>query len=161
MVSKQFSREGPVDDYEAGPLQSLTHPLLPNPPYTSNYLSLTQDLLRSQKSNQCSKLILLISKSGWLSPPIKSAKCLQLKLLSLCNSVYVGETCLHFSTCVREHETNDKNSQSCKHLKSSNVSKNISNENCFTITDSSQSSYQHRIKEVLHPSSIYSFPMPT
>ena len=35
-----------------------------------------------------------------------------------CNSVYVGETCRHISTRVREHLCTDKNSHVYKHLQS-------------------------------------------
>ena len=40
-----------------------------------------------------------------------------------CNSVYVGETCRHISTRVREHLFTDKNSHVYKHLQSSKTCK--------------------------------------
>ena len=38
-----------------------------------------------------------------------------------CNACYVGETCRHFSTCVREHLLSDRASYIFKHLKDSPV----------------------------------------
>ena len=68
-----------------------------------------------------------------------------------CNSVYVGETCRHFSTRVREHISRDKNSHIYKHLlSSSNCRKQLCSEDSFTILDTAISSYQLKIKEALH-----------
>ena len=43
-----------------------------------------------------------------------------------CNSVYVGETCRHFSTRAREHLARDKNSHIYKHPNSSKTCKKLS-----------------------------------
>ena len=68
-----------------------------------------------------------------------------------CSSVYVGETCRHFSTRVREHLARDKNSHIYKHLTSSKTcKKTVSNESCFTILDTAKCSYELKIKEALH-----------
>ena len=68
-----------------------------------------------------------------------------------CNSVYVGETCQHFSTRVHEYTAKDKISHICNHLASSNTCKRIiSHKNSVTILDTANCSFQRKIKEVFH-----------
>ena len=67
-----------------------------------------------------------------------------------CNSVYVGETCRHISTRIREHLFTDKNSHIFKHLKSSKTCRNSCNDSCFKIIDRAKSYHQLKVKEALH-----------
>jgi len=67
-----------------------------------------------------------------------------------CNSVYVGETCRHISTRVREHLFNDKNSYVYKHLRSSKTCKDSCDESCFKVIDSAKTYNQRKVKEALH-----------
>ena len=67
-----------------------------------------------------------------------------------CNSVYVGETCRHISTRIREHLFTDKNSHIFKHLKSSKTCSNSCNDSCFKIIDRAKSYHQLKVKEALH-----------
>ena len=67
-----------------------------------------------------------------------------------CNSVYVGETCRHISTRVREHLCTDKNSHVYKHLQSYKTCKDSCDESCFKVIDSAKTYHQLKIKEALH-----------
>ena len=66
------------------------------------------------------------------------------------NSVYVGETCRHISTRVREYLCTDKNSHVYKHLHSYKTCKDSCDESCFKVIDSAKTYYQLKIKEALH-----------
>ena len=66
-----------------------------------------------------------------------------------CNSAHVCETSRHLSTRVREHLSTD-NSNTFKHLKSSDKYKKACNDSCFTILDSASTYHQLTIKEALH-----------
>ena len=115
-----------------------------------------RSLLKAYCSNLDTRLIFSSYKVGNMfsikDPIPKSLRSLVVYKFSCagCNSVYVGETCRHFTTRVREHVTRDKNSHIYKYLLSSSLCKQVSNENCFTILDTAKSSYQLKIKEVLH-----------
>ena len=66
-------------------------------------------------------------------------------------ALYVGETCRHFSTRVREHISWDNSLHIYKHLlSSSSCCKELISEDSFTILDTATSSYQLKIKEALH-----------
>ena len=67
-----------------------------------------------------------------------------------CNSVYVGETCRHISTRVREHLCTDKNSHVYKHLQNYKTCKDSCDESCFKVIDSAKTYHQLKIKEALH-----------
>ena len=67
-----------------------------------------------------------------------------------CTSVYVGETCRHISTRVREHLCTDKNSHVYKHLQSYKTCKDSCDESCFKVIDSAKTYHQLKIKEALH-----------
>ena len=67
-----------------------------------------------------------------------------------CNSVYVGETCRHISTRIREHLATDKNSHTFKHLQSSKPCKDACNDSYYEIIDSAKSYQQLKIREAFH-----------
>ena len=67
-----------------------------------------------------------------------------------CNSVYVGETCRHISTRVREHLCTDKNSHIYKHLQSYKTCEDSCDESCFKVIDSAKTYHQLKFKEALH-----------
>ena len=67
-----------------------------------------------------------------------------------CNSVYVGETCRHISTRVREHLFTDKSSHIYKHLQSSKTCKDSCDESCFKVIDLAKTYNQLKFKEALH-----------
>ena len=67
-----------------------------------------------------------------------------------CNAVYVGETCRHMSTRVREHLFTDKNSHVYKLLQSSKTCKDFCDESCFKAIDSAKTYNQLKVKEALH-----------
>ena len=67
-----------------------------------------------------------------------------------CNSVYVGETCRHISTRVREHLCTDKNSHVYKHLQSYKTCKDSCDESCFKVLDSAKTYHQLKVKEAVH-----------
>ena len=66
-----------------------------------------------------------------------------------CNSVYVGETCRHISTRIREHLFTDKNSHVYKHLHSSKACIDSCDESCFKVTDSAKTYDQLKIIEAV------------
>ena len=63
---------------------------------------------------------------------------------------YVGETCRHISTRVREHLCTDKNSHIYKHLQSYKTFKDSCDESCIKVIDSAKTYHQLKIKEALH-----------
>ena len=67
-----------------------------------------------------------------------------------CNFVYIGKTCQHISTRVREHLFTDKNSHVYKHLQSSKTCKDSCDESCFKVIDSAKTYHQLKVKEALH-----------
>ena len=67
-----------------------------------------------------------------------------------CNSVYVGQTCRHISTRIREHLGTDKNSHIFKHLQSSIPCKDAGYDSCFKIIDTAKSYHHLKIKESMH-----------
>ena len=64
-----------------------------------------------------------------------------------CNSVYVGESCRHILTRVREHLFTDKNSHVYKHLQSSKTCKDSCDESCVKVINSAKT--YHQLKEAL------------
>ena len=126
-----------------------------------NISSFAQRKVRSILKAYCSNLdIRLVFSSYKLSNMFSSKDPIPKSLRSRvvyklcctgCNSVYVGETCRHFSTRVREHISRDKSSHIYKHLlSSSSCRKKLISEDSFTILDTATSSYQLKIKEALH-----------
>ena len=65
-------------------------------------------------------------------------------------SCYIGETKRHLPTRIDEHLVTDKKSDVVKHLLENSASKNLCDENCFTIIDPASSSFRLKLKETLH-----------
>ena len=139
------------------PSKSIIHFKLPY----LNASAFTQRKLKSLLKSYCTNLQIRLAFSSYKVSNMFSIKDpIPISLRSLvvykfscagCNSVYVGETCRHFSTRVREHLARDKNSHIHKHLTSSKTCKQtVSNESCFTILDTAKCSYELKIKEALH-----------
>ena len=67
-----------------------------------------------------------------------------------CNACYVGETCRHFSTRVREHLVSDKASHIFRHLKDSPHCRALCSADNFHVLDHASAGFQHKIKEAIH-----------
>ena len=67
-----------------------------------------------------------------------------------CTACYVGETCRHFSTRVREHLTTDRTSNVFRHLESSPQCRSLCSADCFKILDYASTDFQLKIKEAIH-----------
>ena len=67
-----------------------------------------------------------------------------------CDACYVGETCQHFSTRVREHLVNDRASHTFKHLKDSPHCRTLCSADSFHVLDHASTSFQLKIKEAIH-----------
>ena len=63
---------------------------------------------------------------------------------------YVGETSRHYVTHVRELLSTNRASHIHKHLQASESRRNLCTKNNFKILHSASSTYQLKIKEVLH-----------
>ena len=71
-------------------------------------------------------------------------------ICSGCNASYIGETCRHLTTRIKEHLVSDKNSHILKHLQSSPDCKSKCTINCFSILDKANSQFSLKIKEGIH-----------
>ena len=67
-----------------------------------------------------------------------------------CNACYIGETCRHFSTHVREHLVSDRASHIFKHLKDSPHCRALCLADNFHVLDHAATSFQLKIKEAIH-----------
>ena len=67
-----------------------------------------------------------------------------------CNACYVGETCRHFSTRVREHLVSDRASHIFKHLKDSPHCRALCSEDNFHVLDHASNGFQLKIIEAIH-----------
>ena len=67
-----------------------------------------------------------------------------------CNACYVGETCRHFSTRVREHLVSDRASHIFKHLKDSPRCRALCSADNFHVLDHASTGFQLKIKEAIH-----------
>ena len=67
-----------------------------------------------------------------------------------CNACYVGETCRHFSTRVREHFFSDRASQIFKHLQDSAHCRALCSADSFHVLDHASTGFQLKINEANH-----------
>ena len=67
-----------------------------------------------------------------------------------CNACYVGETCPHFSTRVKEHLVSDRASRIFKHLQDSAHSCALCSADNFHVLDHASTGFQLKIKEAIH-----------
>ena len=67
-----------------------------------------------------------------------------------CNACYVGETCRHFSTRVREHLVSDRASHIFRHLKDSPHCRTLCSTDNFHVLDHASIGFQPKIKEAIH-----------
>ena len=67
-----------------------------------------------------------------------------------CNTCYVGETCRHFSTGVREHLVSDRASHILRHLKDSPHCCALCSTDNFYVLDHASTGFQLKIKEAIH-----------
>ena len=67
-----------------------------------------------------------------------------------CNACYVGETCRHFSTRVREHLVSDRASHIFRHLKDSPHCHALCSADSFRVLDHASTGFQVKIKEAIH-----------
>ena len=67
-----------------------------------------------------------------------------------CSSSYIGETCRHFKTRIKEHIKKDNKSHIFKHLHSTTACFDLYNSLCFKIIDKANSKFDLKIKEALH-----------
>ena len=65
-----------------------------------------------------------------------------------CNAMYIGMTCSHLATRIRQHLVTDKNSHIFKHLSNNKHCKDSCNNfNCFSIIDRANTKQDLYIKE--------------
>ena len=67
-----------------------------------------------------------------------------------CNACYVGETCRHFSTRVREHLVIDWASHIFRHLKDSPHCRALCSADNFHVLDHASTGFQLKRKEAIH-----------
>ena len=67
-----------------------------------------------------------------------------------CNACYVGETCRHFPTRVREHLVGDRASHIFRHLKDSPHRRALCSAENFHVLDHASTGFQLKIKEAIH-----------
>ena len=67
-----------------------------------------------------------------------------------CSSSYIGETCRHFKTRIKEHIKKDNKSHIFKHLHSTTISFDLYNSLSFKIIDKGDSKFDLKFKEALH-----------
>ena len=67
-----------------------------------------------------------------------------------CNAWYVGETCRHFSTSVREHLVSDRASHIFKHLKDSAHCRALCSADNLHVSDHASAGFQLKIKEAIY-----------
>ena len=67
-----------------------------------------------------------------------------------CNACYIGETCQHFSTHVREHLVSDRASHIFKHLKDSAHCRALCSADNFHVLDHTPTGFQLKIKEAIY-----------
>ena len=67
-----------------------------------------------------------------------------------CNACYVGETCRHFSTRVREHLVIDWASHIFRHLKDSPHCRALCSADNFHVLDHASTGFQLKTKEAIH-----------
>ena len=67
-----------------------------------------------------------------------------------CNACYVGETCRHFSTRVREHLVSDRASHIFKYLQDSAHCRVLCSADSFHVLDHASTGFQLKIKEAIH-----------
>ena len=65
------------------------------------------------------------------------------------NASYIVETTRHLTTRIKEHIETDTKSHIFKHLDTNRKLKELSNAECFEITDSATSSYRLKLKEAI------------
>ena len=67
-----------------------------------------------------------------------------------CSSSYIGETCRHFKTRIKEHIKKDNKYHIFKHLHSTTISFDLYNSLSFKIIDKGDSKFDLKFKEALH-----------
>ena len=67
-----------------------------------------------------------------------------------CNACYIWETGRHLSTRINEHFHTDKKSHIYKHLQESERCEELTNVDCFSVLNYSNTKYQRKINEALY-----------
>ena len=67
-----------------------------------------------------------------------------------CNACYVGETCRHFSTRVRQNLDCDRASHISKHLQDSEYCRALCSAESISVLDHASIGFQLKIKEAIH-----------
>ena len=68
-----------------------------------------------------------------------------------CSAMYIGMTCSHLSTRIKQHLVTDKRSHIFKHLlNNEHCKRSCDNDNCFSILDRSSTKHDLYIKEGIH-----------
>ena len=67
-----------------------------------------------------------------------------------CNACYIGETRRHLKIRIEEHLGKDKNLQLLKHLQENPHYGQVSNFDCFDVTDCDTSHFRSQLKEAIH-----------
>ena len=112
-------------------------------PYIGNFSKVTECKIRNLCKRLCKDLNIKLVFSSFKIKNIFSFKdpipdslksCVVYEFTCAgCNARYIGETCRHFSTRIKEHTVSDKNSHIFKHLKQSVECNNKYTLNCFKI----------------------------
>ena len=71
-------------------------------------------------------------------------------LCSGCNATYIGMTCSHLITRIKQHLVTDKNSHVLKHLNQNEDCKACCDATCFSIIDKATTKYDLLVKEGIH-----------
>ena len=129
-------------------------------PYTGHFSVFTQKKIRHFIKRYCNdldiKLVFSSFKIGNLlgvRDPVADglrSRVVYKFVCAGCNACYVGETCRHFSTRVREHLVSDRASHIFKHLKDSARCRALCSADNFHVLDHASTGFQLKIKEAIH-----------
>ena len=133
-------------------------------PYSGIFSTITSKRIQRLSKQYCNDFIVKIAFSSfkigsWLSlkDPIPCglrSRVVYKFSCAGCNACYVGETCRHFSTRVKEHLTRDKASHIYKHLAASDKCRSLSSPSCFSILSQASTQTELKIKEAIYINSM-------
>ena len=129
-------------------------------PYIGHFCAITQKKIRHFIERYCNdldiKLVFSSFKIGSLfgvKDPVPDGLCSRVVykfVCACCNACYVGETCRHLPTLVREHLASDRASHIFKHPQNSGYCRTLCSADSFHFLDHASTGFQLKIKEAIH-----------
>ena len=129
-------------------------------PYICHFSAITKKKIRHFIERYCNdldiKLVFYSFKIGSLfgvKDPVPDGLCSHVVykfVCAGCNACYVGETCRHLPTLVREHLASDRASHIFKHLQNSGHCRTLCSADSFHVLDHASTGFRLKIKEAIH-----------